>query len=102
MDQILAFFLFEELLIKRDIYTRKVIERRALKISYKDIIRFYQDLQSLPLRWRYENIIFLDEVGLDNCEMIRKRSNPNGYARKGSRIIYRGGDEMFAPVLPWC
>jgi transposase len=67
-------------------YTRKVIERRALEISYKDIIRFYEDLQSLPFKWKYENLIFLDEVGFDNRDMLRKR----GYALKGNRIIYRG------------
>ena len=45
--------------------TRKVIERRVLEISVKDIIRFCFDLLSL-LSWTYQNLVFLDEVGFDN------------------------------------
>jgi hypothetical protein len=50
-------------------YTRKVIERRAIQISILDIVRFYNDLQSLPFLWTYENLVFLDEVGFDNCDI---------------------------------
>ena len=66
--------------------TRKVIERRAIEISVRDIIRFCKDLESLPLKWTYDNLLFLDEVGFDNRDMFRKR----GYAIKGQRIVYRG------------
>jgi transposase len=65
--------------------TRKVIERRAMQICCQDIIRFYDDLNSLPMNWTYQNLIFLDEVGFDNRDMFRKR----GYALKGSRIVVR-------------
>ena len=66
--------------------TRKVIERRAIEISVRDIIRFCKDLESLPLKWTCYNLLFLDEVGFDNRDMFRKR----GYAIKGQRIVYRG------------
>jgi len=66
--------------------TRKVIERRAIEISVKDIIRFCFDLLSLPHGWTYQNLVFLDEVGFDNRDMFRK----HGYAMKGQRIHYRG------------
>lgn len=66
--------------------TRKVIERRAIEISTTDIIRFFNDLLALPQGWIYENLVFLDEVGFDNRDMLRKY----GYALKGQRIYYRG------------
>ena len=53
-----------------------------MQISCKDIIRFYNDLNSLPMNWTYQNLVFLDEVGFDNRDMFRKRR----YALKGSRI----------------
>jgi transposase len=66
--------------------TRQVIERRAIEICVEDITRFFKDLESLPFRWTYENLIFLDEVGFDNRDMFRKR----GYGLRGNRIVYRG------------
>ena len=46
--------------------TRKVIERRAIEICVADIIRYVNELLSLPYGWTYENLVFLDEVGFDN------------------------------------
>jgi len=66
--------------------TRKVIERRAIEICVADIIRYVNELLSLPYGWTYENLVFLDEVGFDNKDMFRKR----GYALKGSRVYFRG------------
>ena len=66
--------------------TRKVIERRAINICIADIIRFFSDLNLLPLSWSYDNLIFLDEVGFDNRDMMRKR----GYVIKGKRLVFRG------------
>jgi hypothetical protein len=57
-----------------------------MEISIADIIRFCRDLNSLPLHWTWENLVFLDEVGFDNRDMFHKR----GYALKGQRIVFRG------------
>ncbi len=63
--------------------TWKVLERRAIQIQIADILRFCNELSSIP--WVLENLVFLDEVGFDNRSMMRKR----GYAIKGQRLIYR-------------
>jgi hypothetical protein len=64
--------------------TWKVLERRAIQINEKDVLRFVNELLSVP--WIIQNLVFLDEVSFDNRTMIRKR----GYARKGERLIFRG------------
>lgn len=64
--------------------TWKVLERRAIQIQIEDIMRFANELLSFP--WTLENLVFLDEVGFDNKDMLRKR----GYALKGQKLIYRG------------
>ncbi|KAG4068112.1 hypothetical protein HA402_001537 [Bradysia odoriphaga] len=63
--------------------TWKVLERRAIQIQLEDILRFANELCSFP--WLLENLVFLDEVGFDNKDMMRKR----GYALKGQKLIYR-------------
>lgn len=63
--------------------TWKVLERRAIQIQIDDILRFANELSSIP--WTLENLVFLDEVGFDNKDMMRKR----GYALKGQTLIYR-------------
>lgn len=63
--------------------TWKVLERRAIQISVEDVLRFANELLSFP--WMLENLVFLDEVGFDNKDMMRKR----GYALKGTKLIYR-------------
>lgn len=63
--------------------TWKVLERRAIQIQMDDIIRFCNELASIP--WLHENLVFLDEVGFDNKSMMRKK----GYAIKGQKLIYR-------------
>lgn len=49
----------------------------------EDILRIANELLSFP--WTLENLVFLDEVGFDNKDMMRKR----GYALKGQKLIYR-------------
>jgi transposase len=66
--------------------TRQVMERRAIQISVNDIVRFSSELLQLPHGWSYQSLIFLDEVGFDNRDMLRKR----GYGIKGKRIVFRG------------
>lgn len=64
--------------------TWKSLERRAIQIQFLDITRFFDELSSI--RWSLESLVFLDEVGFDNADMLRK----HGYALKGKRLIHRG------------
>jgi hypothetical protein len=40
--------------------TWKVLERRAIQINEKDLLRFANELLSVP--WIIQNLVFLDEV----------------------------------------
>lgn len=64
--------------------TWKVLERRAIQIRLKDVLRFCDELSEI--QWRWENLVFLDEASFDGRDMIRKR----GYGAKGERILHRG------------
>ncbi len=50
--------------------TRKTIERRAINIQEKDIIRYFKEINSID--WSISNLVFLDEVSFDNRDMLRK------------------------------
>lgn len=41
--------------------TRKVIERRAINIQEKDIVRYFREINAID--WTTSNLVFLDEVG---------------------------------------
>lgn len=60
------------------------MERRAININIIEIARYTAELAQL--NWKYENLIFLDEVSFNNRDMLRKR----GYALKGQKLLYRG------------
>lgn len=62
---------------------RKVLERRAIQICHGDIIRFFKELQSFP--WLLSNLVFLDEVGFDNRDMLRR----HGYGIKGQKLYFK-------------
>lgn len=64
--------------------TWKTLERRAIQLQIKDVIRFYNELASI--NWMLHSLVFLDEVSFDNADMIRRR----GYAIKGQKLIFRG------------
>lgn len=74
----------------------KVLERRAIQIQLKDIIRFYGDLKSI--NWMTSQLVFLDEVSFDNRDMLRRR----GYAVKGSKLVFRGEFNRKARVSLLC
>lgn len=59
----------------------KVLERRAIQIQIKNVLRFCNALSSLL--WFLENLVFMDEVGFDNKSMMRKKA----YAIKGRSLI---------------
>jgi len=51
-------------------YTRQVVERRAMEIRMADILRFTKELDLF--RPSHEQLLFLDEFGFDNRDMLRK------------------------------
>lgn len=64
--------------------TWRVLERRAIQIQLKDVLRFCDELPEI--KWGWEQLVFLDEVSFDGRDMIRKK----GYGAKGKRLLYRG------------
>ncbi|XP_065078522.1 uncharacterized protein LOC135701608 [Ochlerotatus camptorhynchus] len=64
--------------------TWKTIERRAINIREDEIVRFVKEMLAVP--WDLFNLVFLDEVSIDNKDMLRKK----GYGVVGQKLIYRG------------
>eukprot|EP00734_Pompholyxophrys_sp_LG126_P000251 Pompholyxophrys_sp_v1_NODE_71_length_2433_cov_27.899117.p1 type:complete len:348 gc:universal NODE_71_length_2433_cov_27.899117:1230-2273(+) len=64
-------------------YSKKVIERRAMEISKLEIARFTHEFNSL--RVKFDQLLFLDEMSMDNRSMIRKK----GWFPRGERPVYR-------------
>lgn len=64
--------------------TWKVLERRAIQIRLKEVLRFCDELSKI--QWSWEQLVFLDEASFDGRDMIRKR----GYGAKGERLLHRG------------
>lgn len=64
--------------------TWKVLERRAIQIQLKEVLRFTDELSQI--NWGWEQLVFLDEASFDGRDMIRKK----GYGAKGKRLLYRG------------
>ncbi|XP_053686762.1 uncharacterized protein LOC128745977 [Sabethes cyaneus] len=64
--------------------TWKALERRAIQIREDEIFRFFWELNSLD--WDLFNLVFLDEVSIDNRDMLRNR----GYGIKGEKLVFRG------------
>ncbi|KAG6612265.1 Choline/Carnitine O-acyltransferase [Phytophthora cinnamomi] len=73
--------------------TWKVFERRAIHIKELDVCRFVEELSHLD--WNHQNLVFLDEVSLDNRGMVRKR----GYAVRGKNVAIRGDFDRKPRVL---
>jgi len=69
---------------KAEGFTYKVIQRRALEIKKTLIYRYANELNSMnPLPFQ---LLFLDEVSLDNRGMLETR----GYFKRGTDPVYRG------------
>lgn len=62
----------------------KTLEKRAIQIKESDIIRFMSEL--IAIDWDYSNLVFLDEVSIDNQGLLRTK----GYGIIGEKLIYRG------------
>lgn len=77
-------------------YTWKVIERRAIQVKEAQICFFVNELCSF--NWNLQNLVFLDEVSIDNRGMLRNR----GYAKVGEKLIFRGEFNRKARVSLLC
>lgn len=62
----------------------KTLEVRAMQIKSSEIERFFYELQAID--WGYSNLVFLDEVAIDNKGLLRRK----GYGIIGKKLIYRG------------
>eukprot|EP00734_Pompholyxophrys_sp_LG126_P000415 Pompholyxophrys_sp_v1_NODE_166_length_1404_cov_1.601927.p1 type:complete len:352 gc:universal NODE_166_length_1404_cov_1.601927:1110-55(-) len=70
-------------ILEESSFTKQVIERRAMEISFNDIVRFTMEVNTLrPLP---HQLLFLDEMSTDNRAMLRKR----GWFLRGHRPIYK-------------
>lgn len=72
------------IILHREGYTWKKIERRAIQIRERDIIHFFNEISCIP--WDYSSLLFLDEVSFDNLGMLRNK----GYGVRGERIYHVG------------
>lgn len=52
-------------------YTNRAVERRAREIRIDSIDRFYQEINAI--KPSHHQLVFLDETGLDNRDMLRTR-----------------------------
>lgn len=62
----------------------KTLEKRAIQIKDFQIFKFMAELDSFD--WDYSNLVFLDEVSIDNQGLLRTK----GYGIVGEKLIYRG------------
>lgn len=62
----------------------KTLEVRAMQIKSTEIERFFYELEAID--WDYSNLVFLDEVAMDNRGLLRRK----GYGVIGKKLIYRG------------
>lgn len=62
----------------------KTLEKRAIQIRDSEIVKFICELNAID--WTYSNLVFLDEVSMDNQGLLRTK----GYGLIGERLIYRG------------
>lgn len=62
----------------------KTLEKRAIQIKDSEIFKFMTELDAID--WDYSNLVFLDEVSIDNQGLIRTK----GYGIVGQKLIYRG------------
>lgn len=62
----------------------KTLEIRAIQIKNTEIERFFYELEAID--WEYGNLVFLDEVAVDNRGLLRRK----GYGIVGEKLICRG------------
>lgn len=62
----------------------KTLEVRAMQIRDSEVERFFYELEAID--WGYSNLVFLDEVAMDNRGLLRRK----GYGIIGKKLIFRG------------
>lgn len=62
----------------------RTLEKRAIQIRDSEIVKFFEELNAIG--WAYSNLVFLDEVAMDNQGLLRKK----GYGVVGKKLLYRG------------
>lgn len=62
----------------------KTLEKRAIQIKDTEILKFMEELHSFD--WDYSNLVFLDEISMDNQGLLRTKE----YGVIGDRLAYRG------------
>lgn len=65
-------------------FSWKTLEIRAMQINDREIEKFFYELNSI--KWHYSNLVFLDEISVDNHGLIRSK----GYGIVGKKLIFRG------------
>ena len=65
-------------------YSKKTVERRSLQIRFDEICRY--SIEMNQIRPLHHQLVFLDEMGLDNRDMLRKR----GWFLRGTTPTNRG------------
>lgn len=65
-------------------FSWKTLEIRAIQIKDHEIEKFFYELNSIE--WHYTNLVFLDEISVDNHGLIRSK----GYGVVGKKLIFRG------------
>lgn len=71
-------------ILHRNNFSWKTLEIRAIQIKDEEIEKFFYELNAID--WHYSNLVFLDEVSVDNHGLIRKK----GYGIVGRKLIFRG------------
>lgn len=66
-------------------YPKKTVERRSLQIRFDEICRYSIEINQIR-RPLHHQLVFLDEMGLDNRDMLRKR----GWFLRGTTPTIRG------------
>lgn len=49
----------------------KTLEKRAIQIRDSEIVKFCEELSAID--WDYSNLVFLDEVAMDNQGLLRTK-----------------------------
>lgn len=65
-------------------FSWKTLEIRAIQIKDHGMENFFYELNSIE--WHFTNLVFLDEVSVDNHGLVRSK----GYGIVGKKLIFRG------------
>lgn len=71
-------------ILHKNNFSWKTLEIRAIQIKDKEIEKFFYELKAVE--WHFSNLLFLDEVSIDNRGLVRSK----GYGIVGKRILFRG------------